>query len=400
MARELRWWIAAPLVACLAVTLAYVPPRGGVKVPGGTSFSPVSDNGKVARRRAQELAGQWRAVELQLDLLHFRGPVETTVTRHPAAGPTLLVSAPHPIPEIARQRYEATLDSVWHDLGLSVTKVSVAVILELRETSTPLGAQPTPAIGARAYLLPNAADPATCLVLLRSPYRMATSPPMPREAEQIRRGLRYSLGPCAFYGAFGVPSKPVRQWLGRRSYDLAIDPDWTEAGGSTQNVWLKWLHDSTTNRWRWSSLYSGFPWSMSATTLGCLGGRPRACRDAVIEGAAYSTQESIARFVTPSDWWWRRMRLVDGDRYLADVARAVGPERFLQFWTSEDPVDTALSAALKMPVGEWTVRWQQQFVPRLPLGAAAPLTASALGCLLAVAAVASTAVSARRRQAR
>ncbi|HYT70127.1 MAG TPA: hypothetical protein VEK78_02025, partial [Gemmatimonadales bacterium] len=62
--------------------------------------------------------------------------------------------------------------------------------------------------------------------------------------------------------------------------------------------------------------------------------------------------------------------------------------------------DTALAAALKMPVGEWTERWERRFVPRLPLGAAAPLGASGLGVLLAGAALASVALGAKRRQVR
>ncbi len=84
--------------------------------------------------------------------------------------------------------------------------------------------------------------------------------------------------------------------------------------------------------------------------------------------------------------------------YLADVAREVGHERFLRFWNSPEPVDSALGAVLKMPVGEWTERWQRRFVPRLPLGPAAPFSATVLGLLLGGAAVIVIAFSATRRQ--
>ena len=82
----------------------------------------------------------------------------------------------------------------------------------------------------------------------------------------------------------------------------------------------------------------------------------------------------------------------------ADVAREVSHDRFLRFWNSTEPVDTALAAALRMPVGDWTERWQRRFVPRLPLGAAAPLAAAVLGILLAGAAIIGAALSAARRQ--
>lgn len=97
-------------------------------------------------------------------------------------------------------------------------------------------------------------------------------------------------------------------------------------------------------------------------------------------------------------WWWRGQRLVYGSRYLGDVAREVGHHRFLRFWNSTDPVDTALATALKRPVGEWTERWERRFVPRLPLGAAAPFSAAGLGILLAGGAVIGVALGVARRQ--
>jgi len=90
--------------------------------------------------------------------------------------------------------------------------------------------------------------------------------------------------------------------------------------------------------------------------------------------------------------------VLNSDRYLADVAREVGHERFLRFWNSPDPVDTALATALKMPVGEWTERWQRRFVPRLPLGPAAPLSATVIGLVLGGAAVIAIALGAKHRQ--
>ena len=80
------------------------------------------------------------------------------------------------------------------------------------------------------------------------------------------------------------------------------------------------------------------------------------------------------------------------------MAREVGHDRFLRFWNSPEGVDTALTTALKMPVGKWTERWERRFVPRLPLGPAAPLSATVIGLLLGGAAVVVIAWGATRRQ--
>jgi hypothetical protein len=301
----------------------------------------------------------------------------------------LLVSGDGPNLESARGRLAATLDSVWHELGLGVTKVSVGVVVKWDGTTT--GGGRTPKLGGAAYLLPDAADPAACIVLQylgdRNAARMWLG----------SKGPRYALGPCAFYAAYGVPGKTVRQWLGREGYDLALNPYWRGAAGE----WLRsWFRDTSTKQWRWSLLHGGFPARLSATALACLGGRPGACRDAVLEGAHDEFPDSASRFVVAAAWWQRRTRLLESDRYLADVAHDVGPERFQRFWNSAAPVDTALATALTMPVGEWTERWQRRFAPTLPLGAAAPVSACALGLLLAALAVSSVAIGARRRQVR
>jgi hypothetical protein len=96
--------------------------------------------------------------------------------------------------------------------------------------------------------------------------------------------------------------------------------------------------------------------------------------------------------------WWETQDLIPGERYLSDVARAVGRERFLGFWGSPLPVDTSLALALRKPVGEWTAEWQRGYTPRLRLGAAAPVWAYAFAALLTPLLVCGAAITARRRQ--
>jgi hypothetical protein len=104
--------------------------------------------------------------------------------------------------------------------------------------------------------------------------------------------------------------------------------------------------------------------------------------------------------VQPDARWWFGQSLIPGERYLADVAAEIGPERFLRFWNSPLPVDTSLTLALGRPIGDWTVAWERRFSRPLPLGPAPPLGATTLTLLIAAIAVALAAAAASRRQVR
>jgi len=98
--------------------------------------------------------------------------------------------------------------------------------------------------------------------------------------------------------------------------------------------------------------------------------------------------------------WGRIPRLIEGERFLGDVARAVGRDRFLTFWTSAQPVDTALAAALKRPVGEWTADWERAFVRPIRLGPTPPLGGMGIALAIAVFAIVVVTGTASRRQIR
>jgi hypothetical protein len=288
------------------------------------------------------------------------------------------------------------LDTVWRRLGLGVTKVSVGVALDVEGTRPPAsGERPKQPYGRPAYLLPDSTDRATCVVLMPVALwirRALAQEPAARDS-QLVDWLKGGLGPCAFYAAYGNPGAPVGRWLAGRRYDIALYPD---LDGQRSEPSLGWpLMNPRHQRWYWDEVYSA-----SLTAVACLAGRPDACRAAVLEGADDYGTAPLPRGVAPEPQWWRRARLLHSYRYLADVAGDVGHDRFSRFWNSTLPVDTALAAALKAPVGEWTERWQRRFLPRLPVGPSAPLSAAVLGLLLAGVAVASVVLSVSRREVR
>jgi len=394
MARELRWWLAATLVACGVIALGYVPPRGVTPEPKSRNRRPEAT---TARLRAQGIADQWRAAELALRLAQYRQQLEPELVRRRDSdqpGAALLIDAPDTIPESARQQVRAALDTVWRQLGLGLSKVAVGVVVDFwRNRATPTRETPKAARDG-GYLLPDSTDRATCVALISPWYWTGalTAGNPPARSRQVEDWLRNGLGQCAFFAAYGVPGQTVRRWLTKRTYDLARFPDWDrERPEPPAYSWLVRNRDS--KRWEWRSVYA-YP----IAAIACLGGRAASCRTAVLAGSGDPFDDSLPRLFKADLWWWREQRLPYSSRYLGDVAREVGHDRFLRFWNSTEPVETALTVALRMPVGDWTERWQRRFVPRLPLGAAAPLAAAALGILLAGAAIIAAALSAARRQ--
>ena len=376
MARELRWWLAGAVVACAIVAVGYLSPRRPSPTASGQQLQPTA-----ARLRARGLADQWRAADLAVRLARYRRQLEPELARRrdtDRPGPALLVDAPDTVPMEIKARVAAALDTVWRELGLGVSKVAVGVVVDFwRVPRTGTDSTPKVPSGSVGYLLPDSTDRATCVALIPAWYwtRGLT--------RQLEEWLARGLGPCAFVARWGVPGTPVREWMARRHYDLADLPSWGPEWSHQPEA--SWIMNRSTG-WFWGAVY-GHP----IAAIGCLAGRAHSCRTAVLS-------DSPPRLLDATVSWWRDERLVQGWRYLGDVAREVGYDRFLRFWNSSEPVDTALAAALKMPIGEWTARWERRFLPRLPLGAAAPVSAAVLGILLSGAAVALVARGAKRRQ--
>ncbi|HEV8303553.1 MAG TPA: hypothetical protein VGQ25_01215 [Gemmatimonadales bacterium] len=396
MALGLTRWVATTFLGLGAVALAYLPPRGARADRYRSHFvvTPVL-RPTAARLRVQGLAEEWRTARAAVRLMESRQEVAAAARR-----PTVLLTGSDSIPAAARQRVAAALDTIWRHLGLGETKVTVGVIIELsvlrpEAPRTPIVNRETP-----AYLLPDSTDRSTCIALIPAGIYWTrvilgeVTPGRPSGVPHLQLWLKSVLGPCAFYAAFGAPGKPVLTWLSRRGFDLALYPDWDATPGAASSSAGFMMYERRTS-WFWDFVYH-----QSFTAVGCLAGRSTSCRAAVVESADRGPGDSVPRLIVSHRSWWRQQQLVGGERYLADVAREVGRERFLRFWNSSLPVDTALAAALRAPVGEWSARWQRRFGPRLPLGPAAPLSAMLLGIVLGGAAVASVVLTASRREVR
>jgi hypothetical protein len=392
MARELRVWIAAALLGCLVLGLVYLPPKASPLF--GRRFR---DAGAPTpyHQRVQVLADEWREAELERRLLDYREKLRPELERRRALdlpGPAVMVEWPGGGSVEIPPHLTVALDRVWARLGLGATKVSVGVVYVAGAPPTN-PAQPTLPPSLTAYLLPDSSDRSTCLVFFQGPYwasQLWAPTPLPNQDRRLEAFLLNELGPCAFYAAFGVPGPDIAHWLTSRQFDLALDPRWERLPLSgTQFAWL--LPDRT-QPWFWGQVYRYPP-----NAIACLAGRRGNCRAAVL--SARETTDPPPRVLTTQRWWWHQA-LVGGDHYLADVVRAIGPERFRQFWSSDLTVDSALAVALRTPVGEWTRRWQATLVPPFRLGPSVSPGSALLGLLLGAIALAFVLRTAARRQVR
>jgi len=393
----LKRWGAVTLAGCAVIALAYVPPRGAT-ASGRQLFTTQLPELTPARQRVQALADEWRNADGAVRLLEDRQHVRGLLASHEndrSGRPTVLVRGAEDSPAAVRY-IEAALDTAWHALGLGETKVRVAVVIELARPPN-VADRPKPADLA-AYLAPDSTDRTTCIALLPAgPYwtRFLLGKLEARSAGfgGFPRWLQAGLGPCAFYAAYGTPAKPVRRWLAARNWDLALYLGSRGIAGERFTS-LDLLGDSR-HSWHWDNVYS-FP----PATVACLAGRSSGCRAAVLEGSDAASPAAGPQIVRPERRWWRVQRLLPGERYLSDVAREVGRERFQGFWASSLPVDTALAAALKQPVGRWTAQWERRFIAPIPLGPAPPWGATAVALLLGAVAVLAMMLTASRRQVR
>jgi hypothetical protein len=386
------------LAGCLALGVAYLPPRGAQSSERGSVIFFRVPRGTPARQRAQALADEWRGLERSLQLLHARRELRDVVRAAGDRGNSLVVVSDTGGGTFAAVPIaDSAVRVAWRQLGLGETKVSVALVIRWASLSPPPDRPPLEE-GIAGYLPPDSTDRTTCLAVVTA-GRYWTRTVLSNTRDRffsfgaLVQTLKAGLGPCAFYAAFGTPGAPVHSWLAARRWDLASTLDPGPRGRSNSMIGMA----DPRYGWYWDVIYA-----LPPTAVGCLAGRPAACRAAVLAGASDAPALQSPDIVQIDRRWWRGdyARLVEAGRYLGDVAHAVGRDRFLTFWTSSQPVDTALATALKRPVGEWTAQWLDDFARPIRLGPAPPLGAVGLALTIALFAIAIVAGTAARRQVR
>ncbi|HEY3221963.1 MAG TPA: hypothetical protein VGJ80_14630 [Gemmatimonadales bacterium] len=391
---SLRPWIIVAGASCLALALAYVPPRGA-KSSGRPPIFFQTPRGTPARQHAQALAEEWRGVERSLQLLNARHQLHDMVRAASSRGNSLIVVGDTGgLMSAAPQIADSAAHVAWRQLGLGETKIGVVLVIRWASLTPPRDRPPLEE-GIAGYLPPDSTDRTTCLAVVTAgrywTRDLLSNTRGRRLFAPFVQSLKAVLGPCAFYAAFGTPGAPVRSWLAARRWELASTLDPGPRGRSNSIIGMAEPRYS----WYWDAIYS-----LPPTAVGCLARRSASCRAAVLAGASDAPSVRLPDIVQIDRRWGRVPRLVEAGRYLGDVAHAVGRDRFLTFWTSPQPVDTALATALKRPVGEWTAEWLADFARPIRLGPAPPLGGVALACAIALLAIAIVVGTASRRQVR
>ena len=381
-------WLVATVVACGAIGLAYVPPRGVSRDPRSPLSGMMTGAPTIERQRANVLAKEWRRAAMEVRLHEWRRQLAPELERLRAANqPTFVTSIDTAWPRELRERAARATAAAWQALGLGTTKIGVALIIE-PERVTASAPSPIPI----AYLLPDSADRHTCIAWAApsSSSRALLERSGEEHAWALVGWMRRVLGPCAFYASFGRPSHTVESWLAARQYRIAQAAAWDS---ETTRYELPWFARPGT-RWaraewaRWA--YDQYP----PVVLGCMAERSDACRDAV--GGGVPAHSAVTRLVT-------RARDSDADLpgatlLLSEIVREFGPVRFARLWSSDLPPDSAFHIAMDTRLGDWVVSRQRAYGTTLAAGPTASFVASAFGLGIAALGLILAVAAATRRQ--
>ncbi|HJR36428.1 MAG TPA: hypothetical protein VJ817_15835 [Gemmatimonadales bacterium] len=356
----LRWLAAAALVlGALYVTLF----RAAPPVPesaSGPEFTRIADL-MSRQRRAMIL---WSALAARDSAL-----ARLAVSAVPPGEPRILATGFGS--EVVSKEAEAQVRRRWRAVGAADSSVRTLVLLYNGAEFDTLRSQVFPYSGA---LLP-ANDSGTCVAMTSGILKDG------REIDIRQSQLDLALAPCLLRAAFGVPGRPMREWLERTGHAAARSNAWLDRprsilDGRGQLPWEP-MYDET-----WSGLYAGGgtslirrlatvelimmlapPYLMGGPALRCLAGNTAECSRTVLDSTS-PRWEALPGDLTGFQSWSRRARpdaLVSvhpvGDWFLSDIIRQEGRDRFARFWRSEQPLEASFREAFGRELGEWTRDW-------------------------------------------
>jgi len=354
-----RWFAAAALVlGALYVTLFRAPPP----MPESTAapeFSRIADL-MSRQRRAMIL---WSALAARDSAL-----ARLAVSAVPPGEFRIVATG---FGEgAASKEAEAQVRQRWRAVGEVDSSVRTLVLLYNGAEFDTLRSQVFPYSGA---LLPASHSDGTCVAMTSGILKAG------REIDVVKSQLELALAPCLLRAAFGVPGRPVREWLERTDHGAARSNEWLDRprdflDGDGQLPWEP-MYDET-----WGSLYAtggsslirrlstveltmmlAPPYVMGGPALRCLAGTPSECARTVLDpvprvhdlpsdltfrASGRGTSPNAILAIHPTGYW-----------FLSDIIRQEGRDRFARFWQSDRPFETAFREAFGRDLGEWTRDW-------------------------------------------
>lgn len=258
------------------------------------------------------------------------------------------------------------------------------------------------------YVMPGATNGRVCLALPRrddvrrlAEFLFDSSVGVPQDESSA---LLRTLGPCAFYTAFGSPGPGIEQWLRAQNYATASRADWEHPPARLERPTPDDLPDNP-SQLDWMSMWNLLREASSgAFDMGPLNLPARACAHGRLEQCGELLQSPFPdirpplgrRYAVAHQWWWARGDL--GGAFLSDLVRIEGREPFIRFWRSTLQVDSAFTQAFGVTMEEWTHRWLIGNIEQPRFGPVVRLGSVLFGLVLVGVAVAATGLLTLRRQ--
>ena len=200
-------------------------------------------------------------------------------------------------------------------------------------------------------------------------------------------GTNNMLGPCIFHLRYGHPSETLYKWLLNGGHRLAFEQTSFQARQRLES------YRESYGFMRAFGIRGGYSWS-SVDSEACLAGDPEACERSIADIVSplrdgrefYAARFGIpvSKVDMPVSYYDQSYRFYMGFEraFLADVETHFGPERFQEFWTSDQEFEVAFQSAFGVSLGDWVMDWAQDRLGEIELTPALPLQASALSLLI------------------
>jgi len=390
-----RWLLCAALgVAVLGV--AYLPPREVL-----SRFRLEWELGEPAERRFLVSRAHLTSALEETILAEEIDALRRGRTRFlPARSGVSTELRGNRSPRVARE-FQARVQQVWANLPHADTTLRLRVLGWRSSPDSPYDAAPIDPRPDRIRFVPPAAtDGRTCLVLLPSVWV-----PDSNRVQEVEVG---GLGPCALHAAFGPPGAAMGEWLEQTGYDLAHDMGW--ATGESVPTYRRWrgplVEDPATQAVAEivapmfgvvNPAYEG-----GVGSAACAAGAAEACHRVLLEPAfrrdANVSRASPGIVLTQHTYFGGDGRIgpVSG-RWINDLIRDEGRERFATFWRSAERPDSAFRLAYHQTMAGWTKGWMREQYGAIAAGAGLTMPAGAGAVLTACLTVLFAGLAARWR---
>ena len=285
---------------------------------------------------------------------------------------SLAFAFPPRFPPQAERVVRGLTQPSWFTRVDGAPRVRLLVALSIDTAPRPEGSPRRPGYAwwyaGATYLLPEVTDGHTCVSLMpvsRREARIIDSTGT-LGADALATVRRHAIGPCAYYGAFGLPGPGVRDWLVRQEFSPLRDIGWTDDPLAKPPMPMRRSNVS------W--------WNARVMDLVACAAEDRARCRSLLWGQPDPNARGLqfADFEVPGvmvGWY-------GASTYLADMIAHYGRERFERFWTSDAPLEQAFEQAMGEPIEQYTMKWAQANVGVPDVGT----PTRAVPALLAVAA--------------